>query len=59
MAKFVKTKQFIISAFNNVHVRHVVQTIVSVTLSYVLTINGVDCNQANATSQNVAKLMMK
>ena len=59
MARFVRTKQFFVGAFNNVHVRHVVQTIVSVTLSYVLTTSGMDCNNANAAAQNAAKIMMK
>lgn len=59
MAKFARTKKFISGAFQNVHVRHVLQTIVSVSLSYILTVNGMDCNDANAAGMNAAKIMMK
>lgn len=59
MARFVRTKQFISDAFKNAHVRHVIQTIVSVTLSYALTTSGMACNDANSAAQNAAKIMMK
>lgn len=59
MAKFQKTIKFIKDAFQNVHVRHVLQTIISVSLSYALTVNGVDCNDANAAGMNAAKIMIK